>query len=148
MLKSEYPSVRDVTMSKVWPADVTSEKGSKTWDVLHVAGSDRTVVPVRDPGDLVGNHFHPAVRGKNPEKFIVFRGLISFWFEDVHGGYLPMYIDTEFHGVVEVTIPPYILHGVDVVRQVWFIESGVGPYDPANTRSEEEFKALVTSLKE
>jgi len=102
----------------------------------------------RFASDEVGNHFHPRMPNKDPERFLLISGTVKFWFEDVHGLNRTMDLDADISGPVEVIIPPYLIHGIIVQSPVaWFLEQQAESFDPAANYSREEFNLLKESLK-
>ena len=145
------PTIKEI-VSHPFPADNPSiPKGANTWNLPYLpdAIDGRTMIARRFNDDIVGNHFHPCIPGKNPERFLLIMGSVVFWFDDLFGDHLEISLDADRLGPLEVHVPPYVLHGLEVVSSVaWFIEQQIGKFDPLICFSREEFVLLKDSLKE
>ena len=147
MVKEDYPTVDDVKLEKVGPVHTGNKKARTTWRLnVHRFVQDGIYFE-RDPEDEVGNHYHPRTPDKDPEKFFLLSGKMEFWFKDVHGGYRTCSLDAA-DGKIYLEIPPYVLHGIRVMTHAIYIEFASEPYDPAHTKSEADFQALVESFAE
>lgn len=121
-------------------------KGSRTWNIVAssdmLANQGRVLIASRLRGEEVGNHFHPRVKNKDPERFFFLDGRIQFWFADAFGEKREETImsDLRHGGPVMVELPPYILHGVRVLSEAAvFLELQEGPFEIAHNYTAEEF---------
>ena len=114
------PSVDQITIAEIPPADPTNEKGSLTW--IHPLGKidDGSLATlVRTPKHEVGGHWHENIPNKNPEKFILLCGTMIFFFEDARGALLVKKLEATLFGCkILLTIPPFIMHWVSIESDV------------------------------
>jgi len=143
-------TVASVISNNLKPDDPTTHKGSNTWNFPYpecTQHTGQTAIFRRYKGDEVGKHFHPRCPNKNPEQFLLLNGKVEFWFRDLHQGSRSLILDVEKSGPVIVLIPPYILHGLDVIsNEVLFMEQQTEPWNPELTFSEAEFLLLHKTL--
>jgi hypothetical protein len=121
----EIPRVGEIKVRQFPPDDVSSPKGSNTWNWLYPTGASagRTMIARRFAADEVGNHFHPRIPNKDPEQFLLLVGKMRFWFKDVFGNEREEIVDADADGPTEIEIPPYILHQFTVMTATaWFLE--------------------------
>jgi hypothetical protein len=102
----------------------------------------------RFAADEVGNHFHPRLPNKDPERFLLLIGRIKFWFKDLFGDIREDVVDADADGPTEIEIPPYILHRLTVLTATaWFLEQQRIPFRPADNYSPADFQHLRELLK-
>lgn len=144
------PTVKDVVIKPFPPDNPDTPKGKNTWNWLFPENiaEGRVVIVRRFKDAAAGNHFHPRAIDKDPEKFLLISGRLTFRFRDLFGGYLEKELDAERSGLIEVQIPPYVFHTVTVLSDyVWFLEQRTVAFDPKTNYSAEEFEFLSASLK-
>jgi hypothetical protein len=144
----DITSVSDVQTRLLPPNDPNSQKGRNTWNWLS-PGADRVVVFRRNKEGGAGNHFHSREhKSKDPEKFLLIEGEVTFWFKDLAGRNREVDLKAEETGPVEILIPPYLLHGLVVKSEaVLFLEWQAGTFDPSFNYSVEEFDLLAEWLE-
>lgn len=147
--------VSQVKLLPMAPDDRTSPKGSRTWNYIYQAdakaGEGRHMMALRVRGEQVGNHFHPRVTNKDPERFLLRDGWIEFWFEDLfgHKRVEPIHLDIRKNPPMVLIIPPYILHGIRVMGDVAiYDEIQTGPFNPEHNYDDKEFQHLREHLVE
>lgn len=144
-----FPTTDDVHVGVVVPVDVSNPKGSRTWRWPALSGDwsgGAIMVAKRIKGEAVGNHFHPAVPGKDPEMFLLLSGQCVFEFTDLFGNFIDHRLDAS-KGAVEVKVPSFVFHGVRVLSdEIIFIEQQQRSYDPNESGSTAEFQALKERL--
>jgi hypothetical protein len=137
--------VSEVVVRPFAPDDPSTPKGANTWNLLYPDEiiSGRTMVARRYRGQLVGDHFHPRHPTKDPERFLLIMGDIRFHFEDFEGNMRVIGMNADRDGPLELHIPPYLLHRMEVVSETtWFLEQQADAWSPELSFGPEEFRTF------
>jgi dTDP-4-dehydrorhamnose 3,5-epimerase-like enzyme len=102
----------------------------------------------RFAADEVGNHFHPRIPNKDPERFLLIVGRMRVWFKDVFGDVREEVVDADVQGPTQIEIPPYILHRFIVLTETaWFLEQQRTAFRPEDNYTPPEFSHLSKLVK-
>lgn len=145
----EHVLVRRMEPAQKYDGSESSKKGENTWNWLCAStlpqDEGRIMYARRFRGTMVGNHFHPRCKNKDPERFMLVSGAVTFWFLDIFGKRKEetLVVNPETGIPILVTIPPYILHGMTVTSPfACFLEQQSTPFCAEESYSAEEFSLL------